>query len=102
MGFRSSDATRLYQTGAPAPHAATKAGVIMLTRQVANEVGKGYRSGAEGNRTPDLRRAKSGHYYRRCSWLFKNSAKSRFCPWQHSWVFAVIRVDWCTTGVNAR
>src|SRR5215204_5650910 len=59
MGFRSSDATRLYQTGAPAPHAATKAGVIMLTRQVANEVGKGYRGGAEGNRTPDLRRAKA-------------------------------------------
>ena len=31
----------------------------MLTRQVANEVGKGYRSGAEGNRTPNLRRAKA-------------------------------------------
>jgi hypothetical protein len=31
----------------------------MLTRRVANEVGKGYRSGAEGNRTPDLRRAKA-------------------------------------------
>ena len=65
MGFRKSDATRLYHTGAarfpngaPAPYTASKAGVIMLTRQVANEVGKGYRSGAEGNRTPDLRRPK--------------------------------------------
>ena len=38
-------------------------GVIMLTRQVANEVGKGYRSGAEGIRTPDLRRAKAAPYF---------------------------------------
>ena len=66
MGFRKSDATRFCQTGAarfptgaPAPYAAANAGVIMLTRQVANEVGKGYRSGAEGSRTPDLRRAKA-------------------------------------------
>ena len=70
MGFRSSDANRLYQIGAPvgkraapAPYAAAKAGVIMLTRQVANEVGKGYRSGAEGIRTPDLRRAKAARYF---------------------------------------
>jgi 3-oxoacyl-[acyl-carrier protein] reductase len=35
----ASSAAR-FPTGAPAPYAAAKAGVIMLSRQVANEVGK--------------------------------------------------------------
>jgi hypothetical protein len=34
---------------------------------------RSFRSGAEGIRTPDLRRAKSEHYYRGCSSLFKNT-----------------------------
>ena len=34
-----------------------------------------FSSGAEGLRTPDLRRAKSGLYYRRRSPLFKNTCK---------------------------
>jgi hypothetical protein len=33
-------------------------------------------SGAEGIRTPDLRRAKSGTYYRGCSLLFKIACKT--------------------------
>jgi hypothetical protein len=33
------------------------------------------RSGAEGIRTPDLRRAKAGHYHRRCSLVFTIACK---------------------------
>ena len=36
---------------------------------------RNFQSGAEGIRTPDLPRAKSGHYYRRRSPLFKNTCK---------------------------
>ena len=34
-----------------------------------------FRSGAEGIRTPDLRRAKSGYYHRGCSPVFGNTCK---------------------------
>jgi len=34
---------------------------------------RSFRGGAEGIRTPDLRRAKSEHYYRRRSPLFRNT-----------------------------
>jgi 3-oxoacyl-[acyl-carrier protein] reductase len=36
----ASSATRLPGLGAPAPYVAAKAGVVMLTRQVASEVGR--------------------------------------------------------------
>ncbi len=36
---------------------------------------------------------------RRCS---KYLAKSRICLWKQLWMFAVVRVGWCTTGVFAR
>ena len=35
---------------------------------------------------------------RRCS---KYLAKSRICLWKQLWMFAVVRVGWCTTGVFA-
>jgi hypothetical protein len=27
-------------------------------------------------------------------------AKPQICLWTHSWVFFVVRLGWCTTGVN--
>jgi hypothetical protein len=35
-----------------------------------------FESGAEGSRTPELRRAKLGYYHRSCSPLFKNTCKT--------------------------
>jgi hypothetical protein len=60
------------------PYTAAKAEVIMLTRQVANEVGKGYRSGAEVNRTPDLRRAKAAPYFSGPFWCLQYRCKSAY------------------------
>ena len=39
---------------------------------------RGYRSGAEGIRTPDLRRAKAARYFAGAFWRLQNSCKSRF------------------------
>ena len=53
-----------------------------------------FRSGAEGNRTPDLRRAKSDAECRRRSPLFRNSCKTKYLP-----LGAFVSVRRCSRGL---
>jgi hypothetical protein len=53
-----------------------------------------FRSGAEGSRTPDLRRAKSRYYCRACSSLFKNTCKFEYSPLE-----AFMGVRRCSCGL---
>ena len=56
--------------------------------------------GAEGIRTPDLRRAKSGPYRRGDSPLFRTSRKMAYFLYERLASVRLSSRGWCTTGVR--